>query len=330
MITNFKIYENQIFEKSILTKLGVPDELMKELQKSFQFKYEMPEKIETPTKAKIKEVLNDHVMVLMISKQTDTYIIIYRDGWMPGMNYAKYTTYHYNGEGRKTWTNSDGISKTMKDVITGGFDVYTIKHTEFKKFRPSHNLSVQRDKKIKEQKIKDFIDYFNENMISIMNKINAKRWSELVQAIQTYYLNITKSIDIFVNRHGELPRSTSDRDLKQTSDFRDMAYTLQSFADKINDEGSYRLKRGTGWQDNGIIGREYHKDIKNFLKRREDFKLNKEEDNEDMLVRAIDQYGNMKLSTLFGRFIMTTMIDWIRKKIDKYTGMDKEMDKYNL
>ena len=328
MITDFKI-----FEKSILTQLGVPDKLMKTLQKSFQFKYEMPKKIENPTKFKIKKLLSEAtVFIFMINKETDTYILIYRDGWLPGLNHPKYRTYYYDGNCVMNYlkSTSNGISKTMKDIVITGFDIYTINRKGFKGYRMPHNLEKRKVKKLKKQKIKDFVKYFNENTVNIMNKINAKRWDELVQAIQTYYLDITKSIDTFVNRHGELPKWPSDREKKKVSDFKDMAYTLQNFADKINDDGSYKLTRGSGYRDNGFLGEEYYKDIKNFLKTRNDFKLDDKEDNEDMLARAIDEYGYMKLSTLFGRFIMSTLIDWLREKIGYYTGLDKEMDKYNL
>ena len=60
MITEFKI-----FEKSILTNLGIPDNVMKRMQKSFQIKYVMPEKVENPTKIKIKELSTDLIGLVL-------------------------------------------------------------------------------------------------------------------------------------------------------------------------------------------------------------------------------------------------------------------------
>ncbi len=160
------MYESQIFEKSILTKLGVPDKLMKILQKSFQFKYDIPKKLEYPTKSAIKKLLTgSEVFIFMINKESNTYIVLYRDGWTSFRSvHEKYTKYNYDDNGI-VYRLSDTITHMMKDVIVKGFDVYTIDRKYFKGYRRYDGLESNRNIKLRDQKIRDFSNYFNKNTV---------------------------------------------------------------------------------------------------------------------------------------------------------------------
>jgi len=335
MITDFKL-----FEKSILTKLGVPSEVMVMLQKSFQLKYETPEKMNSPTKVDIKEALKSAVgMILIVNNKIGRYVVLHAIGY--GRNHREYGKYEYDNDGKQKMLMEGPITSVMKEINISGCDVYIIKHDNFKYRRSVSDLEEKKEQETKKQQIEEFKSYFNENISSILNKIYGKRWTELVQAVQDYYVDITKDMDTFLNRRGEAPRhyDNKEKEIYKTGDFSDMAYTLHNFAEKIKDNKIYNLQRGNNYNDSAILSKQCIKDLLNFFETRDDLDFSHIEDKpsffkfgveEEKVVSSIEQYGVMKLSTLFGRFIMTSMTDWLREKIGEYSGMNKEMDKYNL
>ncbi len=330
MITDFKL-----FEKSILTLLNIPDAVMKVLQKSFQLKYEIPEKTKS-TKSNIKTLLNRYDLILMVNNVEGDYLLIQYYGYYGG-SYMRFIIFKYDSDGKLISANHTNKTDVMSDIIVNRYETYIIKSAHFIPYRNIENIETKREQRLRDEKLNDFTNYFNVNMSKIMVKKYSNKWNELVQAVREYYDKITKSIDVFIDRNGGLPaHSNYDKvNTHKTVDFQSMAYTLHNFIEKINNDGVYKLNRNREYhyhwrKNNKYFDANCDKDLINFLKTRKDFTFGESENVDILVERAIDQYGIMKLSTYFGRFVMTTMDDWLRKTIGEYTGLNDEIEKYNI
>lgn len=322
MITNFKLYE-----KSILTKYGFPHNIMVNLQKHFQIKDKEPLKIKN-TKKEITKYLKDYYLILILhkSEENECYAI-YRDGWTksgnPAYKLLKVSNYVSN-HGKLP------MSKIMKDIFLKNTNIYAFKNG-WSSYRSKLSLS---EDDIKKNKIIEFKEYFNNNSNKLLSKYYSKKWVELVNSVRTYYNKITNDPKTFLNR---LEFDTKyPQEKEKIKDFSDMGYTLKQFAEKLESNTIYKISNPDHYDYRyNYISRYDYKKIVNFLLTLNDFEFDKKEkynhlDYLDILIKAIDQYGIPKLARLFARYNMNEMSDWLREKINKYSGLKDEIENFNL
>lgn len=336
MITKFKIFEtNKIYEKSTLTKHGFPHEIMVNIQKHFQIKGD-PEKLPKSKKVIEEYLKNGYLIFLLYPDNCD---VIYRSGYAStGTSNPVYLKINFDIDGNVKYLNREGISKVKRKISLINVEVFALKHG-WSKYRKE---TIKPDSEIRKEKIKEFRDYFNENSNRLLSKYYSKKWNELVDSVRVYYDKITKDPKTFLNN---LPdkRAFGSEEERATRYFSEMSYTLKEFAEKIESNTIYKITKDKYYDDvvDGVICKYSYRQIIRFLNELKGFEIKDignviKMDNETkvnvskILYKAIQEYGIPKLARLFARYEMNNMSNWLRNKIGKYTGMDDEIEKYNL
>jgi len=216
-----------LFEKSSLTPLGVPEEIMKEIQINFEINSNS-----TWTKIMLKKDIlselkkDEKQFFIQLDKKGNIYIFI--------NDYQNYTKQYFkiesDGWGSFRIDDRETISyNQLTYSININDDIYMLDNSDFEIYpKQDRRLESQSEKLDKETD--DFKIYILAHFNSIIKRIYGRKYSEVMKTIAE---NIGK-----INH-----KSTADEILKFLSDNKKMAQSAKEYEDARDDEDILRLKR---------------------------------------------------------------------------------------
>jgi len=216
-----------LFEKSSLTSLGVPEEVMKEIQINFEINSNA-----TWTKMKLKkDVLSElkkdeKQFFIQLDKKGNIYIFI--------NNYQHYTKQYFkletDGWGSFRIDDRETISyNQLTYAININDDIYMLEGSDFE-IEPKQDRKIVAQTEKLEKETDDFKIYILKHFNSIIKRIYGRKYSIVMKTIAE---NIGKiSTD-----------STPEEILKFLNDNKKLAETAKEYEDARDDEDILRLKR---------------------------------------------------------------------------------------
>ena len=276
-----KNFKNFILEKSSLTPLGVPEEVMKEIQINFEI-----DSKSTWTKMNLKKDIiselkkDEKQFFIQISNKKNIYIFINNHK----QYFKQYFKYETEGWGSFRIDDRTDISLTQLSYSIDIKDnIYMLDNSNFKiKEKKQRFIQAQTEKLVKETS--DFKIYILKHFNSIIQRIYGNKYSKVMKQISKNISEIT-------------PDTSADEILKFLSDNKKLAEAAREFEDARDDEDILRLKRIEEQFNSLTI-------IDEYLLRFED--AYSDEFNHHLTIKdLINDFGRMYIETAFMYFLYT-------------------------
>jgi len=216
-----------LFEKSSLTPLGVPEEVMKEIQINFEI-----DSNATWTKMKYKKDIlyelkkDERQFFIQLDKNQNIFIFI-----NDYQNYSKqYFKYENDGWGSYRIDDKEPITlNQLQYYINIKNDIYLLESSNFKTdSKQDRKIAAQSEKLEKETD--DFKIYILKHFNSIIKRIYGRKYSIVMKTIAENIGKISSD-------------STPEEILKFLNDNKKLAETAKEYEDARDDEDIIRLKR---------------------------------------------------------------------------------------
>jgi hypothetical protein len=270
-----------LFEGSSLTRLGVPDEVMKNIQYNYEIEpFAKWKKI--GLKKDLVEELKNNEIALFIELSIDYIKVIVNN-----MNDNFYVQYFFYdpGEWGGTYDIRDKENISRNQLLYGVDSKHLIyKLDGFFENRPKVQRRVQKEMKQFDQTTSDFKVYMLSNFNNIVKRIYGKRYNDVMTKIADNISNFK-------------PNASAEEILEFLRNNKKMAEKAKEYEDAKEDEDILRIKE---------LEKKY-----NSLPILDEYLISFEEeysnklDNRLTIKDLIDTYGRMKIETAFMYYLFT-------------------------
>lgn len=301
-----KRYEDLILEKSTLTQLGVPYEFMKYLQKRYEIKNFNPEefRVHNLIKSEVKKLTQypKNKSILVIDKKEDIYYFL-----RPSSDWKSVPYIQCYSKG-KLLLLSGPHDDDYKDLWNNIF-----KNPKEKEYYvlPWRLYTIEQDVKSKDKEtIKMFIDYFNENVEYIIEKILRKEWYKIKDYVIEYISYKSKDIESFKDSESK----SAIEDLTNLS--HQMGENFKLYLS--NKYWEFPIQK-VDKRDDNLLFQDFLKDTMEY-----------DTKNATEIAAIINKVGYMKLATLFATYLLKEELKKFEDVEKKYSLSSIEAEKFNF
>jgi frataxin-like iron-binding protein CyaY len=283
-------FNNFIFEKSSLTKLGVPNQVMKNIQRDFALKSNA-DWIEVSLKKEMKNILIKNENRLIIEIQPDiikVLVSVYQQGKKLYIidKYTKKT-----GDWGDNWVKLDREGTTLTQLL----DEIVIEKNSKHFLLNSYDFAiVKKDiRQIKKQEIefKTFNDVFKKDLINYFTKLLKNSYSETAKRVEETI------IDNLASTQKDLSNDQIRNILYQNVE---SAKKLKRFKEKSKNIDFYELDNPDKQYNSLSIFDEYLLNFENEYSEKYDKYLN--------IYMLVEKYSRMKILTAFIYYLYTGLL----------------------
>ena len=284
MITKFNL-----FEHSSLTPLGVPDDIMKEIQINFEIDSNATWTKMILKKDIIQDIKNNNKSFYLSFENYNNYFIFINDNQK---YFKQYFNYDKNGWGSYRIGDREEISYTQLNyTINIKRNIYKL-DTDFKlATKEQRNIQAQAQKL--EKSTDDFKIYILKHFNSIIKRLYGSRYDRVMKTIASNLSQIDSN-------------ATAEEILKFLKDNKKMAETAREYEDARNDEDILRLKRLEQQFNSLTIIDEYLIEFEVGYSEQFHYHLN--------IKDLINDFGHMYIETAFMYYLYTGKLKTIEIK----------------
>lgn len=281
-----------IFEKSTLTKLGVPNEVMKEIEYNYEISKDA-EWIKLDFKKELKTELMKNEVALFLELGIDYIKVIVNLG--NDEYYTQYFTYKTSGWGG--YEIEDRENKTRTNLLISVEPKHMIYKIDGKfQSRPKVQRTVQKEMKKFDQTTNDFKIYILKNFNRILKRIYGKKQDVVMRTI-------ANNISNFKNN------ASAEEILDFLKNNKKMAEMATEYEDAKNDEDLLRIQNMEKKYNSLPILDEYLLTFEDGYSDKYNIRLN--------IKDLIDDFGRMKIETSFMFYLYTGKLKELAVQIKK-------------
>jgi len=289
-----------IFEKSSLTALGVPDDIMKEIQIEFEIPSDANWEQMKLKKNIIKSLKTTNSFFLSFSKTTDNIFIFFNNN---NRYYIQYFKYDNDGWGSYQISNREEITFTQLNIHIN------IKNTNYK-LNSDFKTKTKKERTIQTQteNLEKTTEVFKYNILSHFNNILKRMYGGK-------YHRVMKQISINLSK---VKKNTNANDLLDIlKDNTKLAKIAAEYEDAMNDDDRLKLRNLEKKYNSLSTLDEYLIMFEENYSEKYNYYLN--------IKDLIKDFGQMQIETAFIYFLYTGKIKNLRTTINE--NLDLDIDK---
>lgn len=299
--TNMKYLKTyNIFEKSSLTALGIPNEVMRNIQYNYElkpdaewekigFKKDLQKELKKNEKSLFLEISVKYIKVI-VNLGNDEYFTQY---------------FNYDDTGWGSYVIEDRELKTRTQLLIGVDPknlIYKLEGQIFQE-RPKAQRLVQKDVRELDETTNEFKFYVMENFNRILQRIYGRRFDEVMKKIASNIANIK-------------PGSTADEIYQFLKDNKKLAEKAKEYEQAKNEEDMLRIKNLEQKYNSLPVIDEYLLKFEVDYSEKFGTRLN--------VKNLIDTFGKMMIETAFMFYLYTGRLMNIRIESHKLAQMYKK------
>jgi len=277
-----------IFEKSSLTPIGVPDEVMKEIQINFEIKSNSTWKKMKLKKDIINDLKKNKSFYISFSKYTDNMFIFYS---VDKKYYMQYFRFDSNGWGTYEIDNREEISfNNLNGMINIKNEIYKLENSSFKTKLKKQRIVQSQTEKL-EKTTESFKYYILKHFNNIVKRMYGGKYYKVMTRISENLSDITNT-------------TSASELLDILTDNKELAKIAAEYEDAMNDDDLLKLKNLEKKYNSLTIIDEYLLMFENEYSEKYSYFVN--------IKSLIETFGRMQIETAFMFYLYTGRIKELR------------------